>query len=147
MLRSLIFLIVMAGTLPARSEACSCSEPEPPPEALAGATAVFTGRILAAEPDGGNGYAYTIEVHAVWKGPLAATVVVATSEIGMCGLWMPEGSAFLVYALGGETALTTNNCTRSRPLEFASEDLEALGEPLAVSGDDLSITLIKSRYD
>ena len=147
MIRVGICLIAVLAVPASHAMACSCAELPPPLESLKSATAVFSGRILSAKPEGANGYAYTVEVYAVWKGPASPELIVTTSDVGMCGLWMGVGSEFLVYALGDEGALTTHNCTRSKPLQFAGADLAELGTPVAVATGALTLSVLKARYE
>lgn len=145
MTRLVIILFVLLAQ-PVSALACSCMDPPPPLEALAGAAAVFTGEVIGAVPDGANGYTYTMRVHAVWKGPATPQVEVATSDVAMCGLMMPAGAEYLVYAYDESGALYTHNCSRSAPVEFATIDLAELGEPMAVEYTGPSMAMLKARY-
>ena len=141
---SLLVLLCLSATA---AHACSCTEPPPPQDALKDATAVFTGRVLTAVPEGGNAYTYTLKVHAVWKGSAAPEAKVATSDVAMCGLWMEPGSELLVYASGAEDELSTSNCSRSKPVAVAGPDFAELGEPIAVGTTETSMTVLKARYE
>ena len=147
MIRRLALPLILLIALPAVSWACSCTEPPPPLDALEDATAVFTGRVLAATPDGANGFTYTIRVHAVWKGSAEPEVEVSTSDVAMCGLWMQAETDYLVYAGGDEAALSTHVCSRSKPMAAAESDLAELGEPIAVGTTATGMTMLKARYE
>ena len=79
----------------------------------------------------------TLEVSAVWKGPIARETVVFTgSGGGDCGYFFEPGKEYLVYATmpnGGSpqivpaNSLTTGICSRTAPLDQAGADLAALG--------------------
>lgn len=143
LLLPLLALICLSATA---THACSCTEPPPPLDAMKDATAVFSGRVIAALPDGANGYTYTLRVYAVWKGSTAPESEVATSDVAMCGIWMQPGTEFLVYAGGDEGDLTTSNCSRTTPVTLAASDLAELGEPIAVETNGSSMTMLKARY-
>lgn len=147
MIRIAISLLVLLATSATAARACSCVEPSPPLEAMKDATAVFSGRVVAAEPTGGNGYDYTIRVYAVWKGPAPDLIEVSTEDVAMCGLAMGVGSEYLVYAGGEPEQLSTSNCSRSTLLEFATLDLAELGTPLTVAVSDRSMAMLKGRYE
>jgi hypothetical protein len=119
-----------------------------PVEAMGQADAVFTGRVLTAVPiESTNGYVYTMRVHAVWKGTVIVELQVETGEPAMCGVWLQPGETYLVYAYEYEGVVSTGNCTRTREIGFADEDLAELGSPLAVEDMMLSVGMIKVRYE
>ena len=61
------------------------------------------------------------KVDTVWKGPLYETVFVQTSAYGeSCGIGFAEGAEYLFYS--------SHSCSRTRPLDYAQQDLEELGE-------------------
>jgi hypothetical protein len=128
--------------------ACSCMPWPPPLEALDEATAVFTGRIVEATPtDVERGFDYKIEVHQVWKGVSSEHVFVNTDDVAMCGLYMEVGKNYLVYAYGEPGDLWSHNCSRSREVDFAAEDIAALGDPISVASVVSTLTVLKTRYE
>jgi len=143
---SLLILLVLL-VMPAAARACSCAEPPPPLQAMSEATAVFAGKVVEAEAFGGNQYAYTIRVYAVWKGPAPDFIELWTSDVAMCGLLMGVGTEFLVYAAGDPESMAVSNCSRSRALEFAAADLDELGDPLTVPTGEATMTTLKARYE
>ena len=147
--RSLVMSTLVFLALPVSvALACSCMELPPPVEAMGQADAVFTGRVLSAVPSGStDGYEYMIQIHAVWKGAATVELRVETGDPAMCGLWLQPGETYLVYADEFDGVMSTNNCTRSREIGFADEDLAALGGPLAVEDMLLSVGTIKARYE
>jgi hypothetical protein len=113
--------------------ACSCAPPPPPKDALKTATAVFQAKVTKIEK-GERTYTVTFEVSRSWKGISSDTVVVKTATDGAaCGFGFEVDKEYLVYCYGkADTGLQTNICTRTRTLEFAKEDIEALGEGTAI---------------
>ena len=111
-------------------------------EELAGATAVFSGRVTAISRERAR-YSYqrvTFQVEQRWKGAVAdETVIFTGSGGGDCGYNFVQGAEYLVYAYdsGGEfrpAGLQTGICLRTRPLSNAAEDLRDLGPGTPVSG-------------
>ncbi len=147
-LACLVSAVIVA--VAAQSHACSCAHPDPPLEALAASDAVFTGRVVAI--DGDESYAYRLRVsfavQACWKGAETSTVLVFTADNdAACGFPFLLGGEYIVYASHANDALHTNLCTRTRPLAFAAEDLDALGDPACPVGVEPSTwSLMKLRY-
>jgi hypothetical protein len=117
------------------AHACSCVIPGAPDVELARSTAVFSGRVVARDEPGGlivssaDPVEVTFEVYAVWKGPAYSTITITTARSGAsCGYVFEEGEQYLVYADGSADNLTVSMCSRTQPLEWAEEDLAALGE-------------------
>lgn len=130
-------LCTVAGLLmisPNRTAACFCVPSGPPKEELAKATAVFSGQVAKIEPAvdtlWGNveSVKVTFEVSNVWKGPMHNTLEALTASSGInCGYQFKTGEQYLVYAHGSESRLEVWQCTRTKPLSMAKEDLAALG--------------------
>lgn len=126
------FCFLMAA---AQVRACSCGELPSPVEALAQSAKVFSGKVVHVSGGGGTERAPALlsdyvlvefEVYAVWKGPAFATMFVETAWwSGSCGVEFYVGQEWLVYSYDGETA---HPCGRTRFLELAQADLDALGE-------------------
>ena len=140
-----LLLTVQLAAGGGRAHACSCAEPAPPLEALDEAAAVFSGTVVSFETftfevDFGSGMSDTFwsvefDVDAVWKGPGALTTFVYVWHGPACGYGNFEvGTDFLVYAHQRDfpgvhaDTLFVSSCSRTRPLEHAGEDLEALGD-------------------
>lgn len=124
-------LIVAVLALPAPPVlACSCPPPPPPKEAMEKSTAVFSGKVLKVEVDEAKHQrTVTIEVERAWKGMDRKTVVITTgSNDGICGYNFQKDRSYLVYADGEDGKLSTNICTRTKGIEQAKMDIEALGE-------------------
>jgi len=120
---------LLAAADPAR--ACRCLPPPPPLEELADSDAVFSGTVAAVELDEtGLVRHIKFEVANCWKGGVGALVEIQTSASGAsCGRGFVIGVEYLVYATGPGGALHVSLCDRTKRLEFAQEDLGALGEP------------------
>lgn len=129
-------LAIQLATDGGRVHACSCTAPPPPTEALEGADAVFTGRVVAI----GGEFSLThfssvkIEVDTVWKGSARSTTFVYVWFGPSCGYeWFEVGKEFLVYAhhnvfpVEDPDTLFVHLCSRTRSLEYAEGDLEELG--------------------
>lgn len=121
----------MLALRPATASACSCGENGTPADALAGADAVFVGRV-AAEPSfedwrPTDGFAawYDVDVKESWKGVTARRVRVFTTDMkGDCGLFLSVGDTYLIYAYGGgKRPLQITQCSRTAPVSVASEDI------------------------
>ncbi len=117
---------------PDDAHACDFPEPPPPETALDDAAAVFSGEVISIEQvddDPGQQYiAATIDVDRSWKGVDSSPVVVEThQDEATCGFPFEEGESYLVYAYSEGTPLTTALYHRTRLLERADEDLDALG--------------------
>jgi hypothetical protein len=129
------FPLVLA-LVSAQLYACSCIAPPPPKEALAAASAVFSGKVTAIEAAGDHEKAVTIEIKSTWKGvEKKKEVVVYTADNGAtCGYGFEKGKSYLVYASlmkrGDDKVLGTNICTRTAALDAAAKDIKELGEPM-----------------
>ena len=146
--RFILVLVILAsfslGNLD-RAFACSCVAPWPPTEALAGATAVFVGKVSNLDVSTGlltstaDPVEVTFQVSKVWKGPVHSTLLATTARSGAsCGYGFERGQEYLVYARGTETELEVSLCSRTQPLSAADEDLAVLGQgniPTAVDED------------
>jgi hypothetical protein len=127
----LVAVIMVASPTPAL--ACSCAPAPPPDVALGDAAAVFSGTVVEARIAGSDPFddlVARIAVDEVWKGDVAATVDVSTApDSAMCGVWFSEGDRWLVYAsTRDDGSLETYLCSRTVPLEYADEGLDAAGE-------------------
>lgn len=120
---------------PRPAAACSCAPPPPPKEAMEKAKAVFAGKVTGVVDRDGR-KTVTLDVSRSWKGAGVKKVVVTTASSGAaCGYgFSTKGDAeYLVYAFDdGAGGLSTNICTRTKPLAGAEEDLKELGPAEAV---------------
>jgi len=124
-----IALVVAAFAVqarPATASACSCAPPEGPTASLAASTAVFEGRVESITP--GELIQVRFAVTRAWKGAEEEQVEVRTRAHGAaCGYRFAEGATYLVYAYGEPDDLRVGLCSRTRPIEDASDDLAELG--------------------
>lgn len=126
-------LTAIAGVLALRAapaQACSCALPGSPTDALAQATAVFEGHVLSIRDDATTRTRFVdFQILRAWKGVHADTVVaIATGDNGSsCGIAMPVGSTWLVYANAFEGQLGTGLCSRTAPSADAAADFVELG--------------------
>ena len=129
--------------------ACRCVPPAPPLIELARSDAVFSGKVVELNQGGPwQPLMATMEIDDCWKGSIAGRVVVTTSSSSAaCGVELQFGGEYLIYAHENAGVLSTHMCTRTRPLEFAAEDLAALGEPgCAVSTAPATWGRVKRLY-
>ena len=129
----LLMLALLAALQPPCVYACSCVPPGPPQQALADATAVFSGKVTAigqpARPGSSDAVQVTFAVARAWKGPEQATITLSTpGSSASCGIDFVEHQEYLVYASTVDGGLQANLCSRTTPLANASEDITALGE-------------------
>lgn len=129
--------LVLVGLAEATS-ACSCGREPPPCEAFSGASAVFVGKVLDAEQqnevknEDGTTSVYDVgairfEVTESFSGAPGRRVVIHSGTGGGdCGYWFKRAVTYLVYAFGKADDLSTNICTRTRPIPKAEEDLAFL---------------------
>ncbi len=125
------------------SFACSCSpnfndsgksEQQIVKENRENAQAVFSGKvtkiILSDAPKGKEPFSAEVHFKVIksWKGITTEEAIVHTAHICcICGFPFKVGKEYLVYAYG-EKGLGTDICTRTRRLQYASEDVKFLGE-------------------
>ena len=128
---------VQLATGSGRAYACSCAPPPPPLEASDGADAVFSGTVVSGGAFGFDFFwSVELEVDTVWKGSVTSTTFVYVWFGPSCGYDQFEpGKDFLVYAHEqvfphdeDEETLFVHLCSRTRPLEYADDDLQELGE-------------------
>jgi hypothetical protein len=114
------------------SMACDCRQNPPPPQALAQAAAVFSGRVVASSyGENGELYKPVLRVMDVWKGSVHERVELYTYwRCCLCGFALEVGRNYLVYADEAEGELWVSSCSRTTLLEEAATDLSALGKPL-----------------
>lgn len=117
--------------------ACTCGSRPTQTESFAQSEAVFSGKVLSTRkvernwvrgdwPWGGDVILIEFEVYTVWKGKVHDTTSLVTAAFGgYCG-WQPTVSdEYLIYSGDGES---THICSRKLALDYAQEDLDALGE-------------------
>jgi len=116
------------------ADACSCSPPKPPLEALAESDAVFHGTVLTVEPTPeGRDHAVSFAIHDLWKGDPSVVEVRTPDNSAACGIEFQVGRQYIVYAsyFGGPD-LATHLCSRTAVFTLAEAD--SLGEPIWTDG-------------
>ncbi len=125
-------LALLVALLPLQALACSCAPAPPPQQALAEASEVFRGTVLAAEPPDPSAFrvlGIDFQVSEVWKGePLPLLRVHTPSNSAACGRSLQVGIEYLVYT--DESGWVTL-CSRTKPSASAQADLAALGAGVA----------------
>ncbi|HYI63133.1 MAG TPA: hypothetical protein VEW93_15180 [Acidimicrobiales bacterium] len=138
-MRRLIVLVVLAAALvlgrpPSLAGACSCAE-STPAEEVARAEVVFTGTVVASrpvpadDPSGAGNLDHTVEVDRVYKGDVAAEVIVmGVEDTSSCGYAFAPGR-YLVYGSqeDGER-INTSLCSATTALPTGSPVPAELGE-------------------
>ncbi|KOO52009.1 hypothetical protein [Viridibacillus arvi] len=117
--------------------ACSCSQPDPPKEALKGSSAVFSGKVIDTVDRNKNNVIQSsadpitilFDVDKSWKGVDQTQVIVYTERSSAsCGYGFSLNEKYLVYAYEENGELRVNACSRTAPLSGAKEDIQALGK-------------------
>jgi hypothetical protein len=125
---------LVAGT----ADACICPRPDSASKGRDASAAVFEGHVVAIRKSRrslgkfGRLDDHRIKVHRVWKGRVGRTAIVVSSKYATCGLSLPIGIDFLIYAEEEHGILFTHICTRTGPTmaESAQEDVVNLGKPI-----------------
>jgi hypothetical protein len=116
--------MMLAANLTA--QACDCVSP-PVDKAFEKAAAVFVGTVQQVKREEQSAVnIVTLTVEQAWKGIAAdqKTVTVQTASSGKaCGYEFQEKVSYLVYAYGEGKSLRTGECSRTKPLANAEEDL------------------------
>jgi len=127
----LLPIVALTSVLTVESSAlaCKCAPPLQPKKALKEATAVFSGKVVKIEIDKKTRMnRVSVEVEHVWKGIEKKKVVVQTFGSGItCGYGFKVGESYLIYCFRSDQ-LSTNICTRTKPLDKAGDDIKELGE-------------------
>ena len=101
-------------------------EPKSIKGALKNSTAVFSGEVLEIR-SGVNFLQARFRVERSWKGVEAEQVSVLTENTAESTHYR-VGEKYLVFAGIRDGKLFTGNCSRTKRLEYAEEDLKQLGE-------------------
>lgn len=135
---AVIFIsILLIGSFPSITNACSCAELPSVEEEFERSQAVFSGKVVdVREKQSLKGYitkSVLFEVTNIWKGVKQSQIIITTGQGGGdCGFDFKEGQEYLVYAnestMYGEKSLVSVICDRSNELSSSQEDLKILGE-------------------
>ena len=133
----LIFMVILVtGSFPSVTSACSCAELPSAASELERSKAVFSGKVLDInEKRSSQGYitkSVRFEVTKTYKGVEQSQIIITTGQGG--GDWgfnFTEGQEYLVFAndsdIYGAKALVTGICDRTNYLTALKEDLPILG--------------------
>jgi hypothetical protein len=121
----LVFLLTCVTIV----EGCQCDKsPNPPCRAYGDSPHIFEGTVTSFEDLGPNNRRVTFDRVRSYKGVNSNRIILHTGDGGSdCGYTFAVAKRYLVYAYGQEDEITTSYCTRTRPIEYASEDLAFFG--------------------
>jgi hypothetical protein len=120
-----LFVASAVLTLPARAEACGCAGGLPLSVHVKGVTAVFVGTVEAVTGTMPQPIVATVLVDKTYRGRVDRRTVVSGSG-NNCDIAFIEGETYLVYAQEHDGVLLTYECTRTRPVSAAAEDVRYL---------------------
>lgn len=132
----MLMVIILSGSFPSVTSACSCAELPTAAEELERSKAVFSGKVLdIKEKRSAQGYitkSVRFEVTKTYKGVEQSQIIITTGQGGGdCGFNFTEGQEYLVYAndsdMYGAKALVTGICDRTNYLTALKDDLPILG--------------------
>ena len=135
---AIVFIsIILLGSFPLITSACSCAELPSVEEEFERSQAVFSGKVVdVREKRSIKGYqtkSVLFKVTNTWKGVKQSQIIITTGQGGGdCGFNFKEGQEYLVYVnkstmYGGKTLVSTI-CDRTNELSVLQEDLKILGE-------------------
>ena len=129
--------ILLLGSFPSITSACSCVELPSAEEEFDRSKAVFSGKVVdIREKRSQNGYSpksVLFDVTNTWKGVDQSQIIITTGQGGGdCGFDFKLGQEYLIYAnestMYGEKLLVSIICSRTNELSSSEEDLTILGE-------------------
>jgi len=116
---------------------CSCDAKVSPSAEYVRMDVAFSGKVINMVIDSSSTYPSKkvyIDVIESWKGDLTGTITIWTAfSEATCGYNFEINSSYLIYAYYWYDSLSTNLCTRTNLLRWASEDLEFLESLSAIS--------------
>jgi hypothetical protein len=124
---SLVFAVLGLVTSMRLASGCECAASPPACEAVGGSDLVFLGTVTAVHQSTTESFKTAVmTVDRSFKGELNKTIELF--DTGMCdGPDLQVGKQYLMYTSGPATGpVPARGCTRSRAVEFASEDLKFL---------------------
>lgn len=153
-LPSLLFLLVVMGLSATAVQACSCMTSGPPCQAYWKADVIFSGTAKTAKEIPATSTVWQrlsirFAIESTYKGRIPGTEVEVRTGTGGgdCGYHFEGGQQYLVYAWANEDGtLSTNICSRTRPLSEANEDLQYFRNiPHPNSGANIQVKVV--RYE
>ncbi len=124
-----IFMILFISNL-CVSFACDCEVPKSALKALKQVNFVFQGEIIKHESSGsliGGETVAFVNVDRVWKGLNESEILVYT-DWSTCGFKFEDGKSYLFYAYERSGKPFITNCSKTKLLEQADDDLKELGQ-------------------
>jgi hypothetical protein len=142
---SAVVFVALCVSAP-QASACSCGPPPSTAQALASAVSVFSGKAIAMALDSNEAYVrVTFQVAGVWKGKDDAFQTYSTLR-DLCGFPVALGTQYLIYVNElDDGRLIFSECSRSKKLPAASEDVASLGVPAAPHLTDLEAKTRESQ--
>jgi hypothetical protein len=121
---------VATFALTATAYACSCMM-STPAEHYARADVVFSGTVdmvaLPRSSDGNGTSVFFIKINRLWKGSVGSEVTVTSPESSAtCGINLEKGKEYVIFAMKGETNLTTTLCSGTALYSQSAETLAYL---------------------
>ena len=132
---AIIFLTAALVGQPPAARACSCAAPASPEEALARASAVFSGEVTEITRPlldrigltASGTHEVKFRVIKAWKGVAGPEFVVRTQLTGeACGYTFALGGAYLVFVREILPGIETGICTGTRDLADADAEVRVL---------------------
>jgi hypothetical protein len=118
--------LALAALEPATASACSCMQ-QTQEDAAQNASAIFEGRVSRIDDPTGQPKIH-FQVVRSFKGPSQESLAASTANSSAsCGYGFEQGKSYLVYATQEGGALAVSLCSRTAPIESATEDLNKLG--------------------
>jgi len=140
----LVLVVAVSMADPLATEACSCPSSGPPPcQAAWAADAIFSGTVrsidVSKQFNGDNRARETViqfEVEQRFLNVPSGPVEIVDDESSWCNYRFTPGTKYVVYARRSDDGrLTTDKCSRTKPLAEAAEDLKYLSAlPAAGTG-------------
>lgn len=97
-------------------------------ESYSRAAAVFTGEVVS-EDKTGDTRRFVLRVDKYWKGKISKEIEIFVNENARYQAWFKKGGTYLIFASADDAGkLRVGRCSRSKDVEFASEDLKKLGK-------------------
>ena len=126
----ILFLLASLAHLPLSREANSAircfNHPKSVKVALKESAAVFSGEVVDLK-NGGPYIEARFRVERSWKGVETEEVIVLADRTTESPRYR-TGEKYLVFAYTRDGRLFTGNCSRTKKVEYAEEDLRQLGE-------------------
>lgn len=128
---------------------CECQRMLSIEEEMARSDLIFSGEVTRIDPSERDSE-IVFRPSSIWKGSKTDLIALRTTNPGRaCGFEFMKGRQYLVYASVDDTGFRTSTCTRTKPEEYAYDDIEKLtdhGWSRPVNGLRARISLIPAYY-